>query len=100
MHSERALDLLEAAGARVDRSQPRAWLPRSLVEDAIASAPERVTLCGRTPENDLVLEDKRVYLGTGGTAIYVLDLEDVKRKSTLADCRQIPADLGKSEPRR
>ncbi len=90
VHSRRALDLLEEAGARVDRSQPRAWLPRSLVEDAIASAPASVTLCGRTPEHDLILEDKRVYLGTGGTAIYVLDLDDVKRKSTLEDCRQIP----------
>jgi trimethylamine--corrinoid protein Co-methyltransferase len=90
VHSQQALDLLESAGARVDRSMPRAWLPRAMVEDAIASAPERVTLCGRTPENDMILEDRRVYLGTGGTAIYVLDLEGVKRKSTLADCRQIP----------
>lgn len=90
VHSRRALGVLESAGARVDRSAARAWLPQSMIEDAIASAPERVTLCGRVPENDLTLEDKRVYLGTGGTAIYVLDLEGVKRKSTLEDCRQIP----------
>jgi trimethylamine--corrinoid protein Co-methyltransferase len=90
IHSPMALDLLEKAGARVDRSIPRAWLPREMVEEAISSAPKQVVLCGRKPEHDLILEDKRVYLGTGGTAINVLDLDGEKRLSTLKDCHQIP----------
>lgn len=90
VHSPTALDLLEAAGARVDRSQPRAWLPPAMVEDAIASAPARIDLYGRTPDHHLQLEEKRVYLGTGGTTINVLDLNQQKRKSTLLDCHQIP----------
>ncbi len=90
IHSPMALDLLEEAGAKVDRSLPRAWFPKSMVEDAIASAPARVKLYGRKPENHLTLEHQRVYLGTGGTTINVLDLDGVKRKSSVLDCHQIP----------
>jgi trimethylamine--corrinoid protein Co-methyltransferase len=88
--SKKAQDILEVAGAKVDRSIPRAWLPRKLVEDAISSAPSRVDLYGRRPENHLILEDKRVYMGTGGTTINVLDLDGVFRKSSVLDCHQIP----------
>jgi trimethylamine---corrinoid protein Co-methyltransferase len=90
IHSPKALDLLEKAGARVDHSIPRAWLPCKMVEDSISKAPKQVRLCGRKPEHDLILDDKRVYLGTGGTAINVLDLDGKKRSSTLKDCHQIP----------
>ncbi len=90
VYSALALDTLEQSGAKVDRSMPRAWLPKSMVEDAIASAPSKVELYGRTPENHLTLENKRVYLGTGGTTINVLDLEGTHRKSSLWDCHQIP----------
>ena len=39
VYSALALDLLEQSRAKVDRSIPRAWLPKSMVEDAIAKAP-------------------------------------------------------------
>jgi len=90
VHSPKALELLEGAGARIDRSLPRAWLPKSMVEDAIASAPSRVDLYGRKPEHHLTLEDKRVHLGTGGTTINVLTLDGEKRKSNVGDCHRIP----------
>ncbi len=90
IHSQKALDLLEKAGAKVDRAARRAWYPKSMVEDAIASAPSEVKLYGRTPENNLTLGGKNVYLGTGGTTINVLTLEGEKRKSLLKDCHQIP----------
>ena len=89
INSLRALDVLESAGARVDRALPRVWLSEGMVEKAISTAPSRVNLYGRRPENDLVLEETRVYLGTGGTAIYVLDLDGEKRLSTLDDCHRI-----------
>lgn len=90
VNSPKAMEVLAKAGARLDRSAARAWLPRGMVEDAIASAPSQVTLCGRQPEHDLKLGGKRVHLGTGGTAIYVLDLQGQKHLSTLQDCCQIP----------
>ncbi len=90
VYSSQALDLLEESGAKIDRGIPRAWLPKSMVEDAIASAPSKVELYGRKPENNLTLEGKRVHMGTGGTTINVLDLDGTHRKSSLLDCHQIP----------
>lgn len=87
VNNDRALEIFASKGARV--SGRLAKLPRSMVEDAIASAPSRVVLCGREEKHDLVLEDGRVYMGTGGTALNVLDLEGKRRRSNLEDVKQI-----------
>ncbi len=78
------------AGADVDESTNLVRIPRSMVEDAIESAPSRLVLCGRDPEKDCILEGSNVYLGTGGTAINVLDMETGERRpSTNLDVRQM-----------
>jgi trimethylamine--corrinoid protein Co-methyltransferase len=68
-------------------------MPRSLVEDAIASAPSSLTLCGRDAQHDCLLEGSRVHLGTGGTALYVLDLDTGQRRRSLTqdicDCARL-----------
>ncbi len=82
-------EYLKKAGAVVDEAIQLVRLPRGLVEDAIASAPRSVTLCGRDPRHDLVLDGSSVYLGTGGTAIHVLDLETGERRpSTTEDVKR------------
>jgi len=88
--TERGRDYLRRAGAVVDEASSVVRIPRSLLEDAVASAPHTLTLCGRDPRHDLVLEGTNVYLGTGGTAINVLDIETgARRPSTLADVRDM-----------
>ena len=88
VYSEKARNYLAKAGAEVAEDGLTVHFPKSLVEDAIASAPSRVVLHGRSPEHDVVLEDSRVYFGTGGTAIYVMDLETGNRRhSTLEDVK-------------
>ncbi|HJN14019.1 MAG TPA: trimethylamine methyltransferase family protein, partial [Armatimonadota bacterium] len=78
------------AGADVDEETCVVRIPRAMTEDAIASAPRRVVLCGRDPAHDAVLEGSNVYLGTGGTAINVLDLETGDRRpSTNEDTRLV-----------
>ena len=73
-----------AAGARVDGARVR--LPRSLVEDAIATTPSQITLAGRDPKWDLHLADTRVHVGTGGATVTVLDLDSGQpRRAVLAD---------------
>jgi trimethylamine--corrinoid protein Co-methyltransferase len=80
------LEMLAAAGARLDRQAGRVYLPRQLVEEQAAKAPERVLLCGRRQGCDLDLSGDRVHLGTGGAALNVLDPETGEaRPSTLAD---------------
>ena len=86
VHSDSGLKAFEDAGADVDHDNRRVRLPRSLVEDAIASTPSSVTLYSRDGANDLVLERNRVYYATGGTAIYVLDpTTGQRRPSTTED---------------
>ena len=53
---EGALDLLEGAGARVDRRTSRACLPPDLVDACRARIPKRLVYHGRTPEFDRVSE--------------------------------------------
>lgn len=83
-------DIFEQAGATVDPANNRVYIPRSMVEDALAKAPSQVVLCGRDPKHDLNLGGTHVYMGTGGAAVKVLDLETRRvRESTLADVAQI-----------
>ena len=83
-------EYLGRAGAVVDEPTCIVKLPRRLVEDSIAAAPHSVSLCGRDPRRDIVLEGANVYLGTGGTAIHVLDMDTgARRPSTTADVRDM-----------
>ena len=60
-------------GAAVDFKEGIIRFSPALVEDAISKAASKVLLCGRREEkNDLTLEGKKVYCGTGGAALYVL----------------------------
>ena len=87
---DETIDLLEANGATVDRNRARLFLPRDLVMAQVRKAPEQVILYSRDGENDLDLTEHRVYLGTGGAAIKILDLETGEaRPSTLKDLYQL-----------
>lgn len=86
VYSKTAREALVKAGAVQDNDSERIRMPRSFVEDAIASNPSSITLHSRNPEWDAVLEDSKVHYGTGGTAIYVLDPDTgERRQSTLND---------------
>jgi len=90
VNTKRGLRIFKEKGAKVDFDKKRVKIPRSMVEDALNKAPSKVILCGREEKHDLILEDKRVYMGTGGTALNVLDLErGEKRPSTLEDVGKI-----------
>ncbi len=86
VYSDTAMEAFQAAGARADTESRVVRLPRSLVEDAIASNPSSITLSSRDGEHDVVLERDRVHYATGGTAIYVLDPDTGERRpSTVED---------------
>ena len=77
-------------GAAVDFKEGIIRFSPALVEDAISKAASKVLLCGREEKNDLTLEGKKVYCGTGGAALNVLDLETgEKRKAVLKDIADI-----------
>lgn len=88
VHSE-AREILRQAGAEVDEDRDRVFLPRTMVEEALAQAASEVLLAGQDAKHDLQLGGDRVYMGTGGAAVKVLDLDGYVRESRLEDIAQI-----------
>ncbi|MGB9594460.1 MAG: trimethylamine methyltransferase family protein, partial [Anaerolineae bacterium] len=75
-------------GASVDGCRVR--IPPAMVETALKTAPHRVLLAGRLEANDIVLEGRRVYAGTGGSPTMILDPgADTPRPGTLQDLAQL-----------
>lgn len=79
------INLLTAAGAIVD-SEGRLRFPRALVEDTIAAAARNIVLFGQEERHDLELSKERVYFGTAGAAVHLVDAERGEyRDSTILD---------------
>ncbi|MDH3674991.1 MAG: trimethylamine methyltransferase family protein [Anaerolineae bacterium] len=83
-------DILEQAGAQIDRVRNRVFIPRALVERTLKTVNRDVVLYSKDGHTDLHLRNKRVHLGTGGAAVQVLDLEHGQlRESRLRDLYDI-----------
>jgi trimethylamine--corrinoid protein Co-methyltransferase len=81
---EGARALLAKAGAQVDGVRVR--FDAGLVERALAAAPRSFLLTSRGGHDDLVVEDGRVFFGTGGDCLYTHDLDSgERRRAQLAD---------------
>lgn len=89
MHYQPALELFEGKGARVDYDLRRVYLPRDLISHCIKQAPSEFVFYGREPGKDIIVGGKRVHFGTGGLALYVLDLDRQKRQGTLKDVAEL-----------
>jgi len=94
--SAKITDVFSRAGAWVDTKEKRIRIPQSLVEESLKKLPREIVFCGRNPQNDILLEDSRVYFGIGGTPVpYIRDIdtgemrrptkEDMNRASRLGD---------------
>ncbi len=84
-----ARNIFEQAGAEVDTANNRVYIPRGMVEDAVAQACKSFVLAGRDPAHDMEMDGERVYMGTGGAAIKVLDLDGTVRETRLEDISRI-----------
>jgi trimethylamine---corrinoid protein Co-methyltransferase len=82
VEDDEALDIFADGGCVIDRDRHIARIPPHVVEEAVASAPARVTLCGRDPANDVVLEPGRVGFCTFSEGIMMIDLETGERRET------------------
>ena len=74
------MEMLENAGAAVDYDKKTACFSASLVEKCLASVPRKITLAGRNPERDLILEPNGTMRtrNTGGmTQIHDLETGDI-----------------------
>ncbi|HZM70312.1 MAG TPA: trimethylamine methyltransferase family protein, partial [Candidatus Cryosericum sp.] len=86
--SPRALRLLEEAGQQVDHGAGIARLDPDLVERCIKSTPRVITLAGRQPERDMVLDGRRLRITTNGQGTFTQDLRTGERHpGTVKDLR-------------
>ena len=76
---------LTGAGAILG-SDGRIRFPRALIEDTIAKANREITLFGRDPRHDMLLQGNRVHYGTAGAAVHVVEVNTrTYRESTVQD---------------
>jgi trimethylamine--corrinoid protein Co-methyltransferase len=86
VETEEALNIFAGAGAEVDRKKKIVKIPPYVVDDAIRSAPSKIVLAGRNPDNDKVLETGRVHFTNFSEGVEVVDLyTDERREPTKAD---------------
>lgn len=89
----RALDILEAHGATVDRATSIAKIPGKVIEAALKTAPPSYSLAARDPSQDLPMDGNHVFLGTDGCGVQVLDAftGELHRstKKDVADCAKM-----------
>ena len=88
--SVKALDVLEAHGAKVDRQSMVACIPEQVIEEYLAKAPPAYILCALDPAQDLPLDGNHSYLGTDGCGVEIIDaFSGEKRRSTKRDVMDI-----------
>ena len=80
--SHKALDILEAHGAQVDRQTMVAKIPGQLVEEYLAKAPPTYSLSALDPALDLPLDGTYSHLGTDGCGVEIVDAFSGERRMT------------------
>jgi len=85
--SDKALQVLEKNGAKVDRSEKLAKIPREMVDQALKTAPKSFVLGARDPAFDAAYPSRHTgyVLDCGG--VFTFDYKTGERRySTLKDC--------------
>lgn len=95
VETQEALEIFDGGGAEVDREKKIVKIPPYVVDDAIRSAPSKIVLAGRRPQNDTVLETGRVHFTNFSEGVEVVDpytgeqrsptKADLARAATLVD---------------
>ena len=82
---EIVIEHVTAAGGSLDRDG-RLHFSAELIERALNGLAKDFKLCGQKPEHDMQLGGRRVYVGSGGAAPLIMDLESGRyRESNLRD---------------
>jgi len=78
------IEAVTNAGGRY--ADGRLYFPRALVEDTIANCARNFVLHGQDPKHDMEITGNKVYFGTAGAAVHVVDIEEKHyRESELKD---------------
>ena len=111
LHYQPAIDLLQKAGAHVSEGN-RVRIPAKLVEKALTTVPNKITLYNRYGQPTISLDGHQTFFGTGSDCLNIIDhrtgqrrravLQDVVEGVTLCDalphidfvmCMFLPEDV-------
>lgn len=88
--SDKALDILEAHGAQVDRQTMIVRIPGHIVEASLAKAPATYDLAALDANLDLPLDGNHSHLGTDGCGVEIMDaFSGERRRTTKADVSDV-----------
>jgi trimethylamine--corrinoid protein Co-methyltransferase len=80
LHSKKGLEILADAGAQVDSQRNQVKVNSDLVDKALSTAPGFFTLYDQQREQRIELQGDNIYFGTAGTAIFVQDFNEEKKR--------------------
>ena len=83
--SNKALDILKKAGAKVDYGGNHATIPGNLVEEALRRAPKTIRYCARNPKYDFVLNKQAPHFCAEGGPPFIRDWETGKRRYSTSE---------------
>lgn len=90
VRSPEALELFKGVACSIDSERRTVRLKENVIRDLLGMVPQTVTLYARDGKHDCVLGSGRVYYGTGGTALDMLDYESgTTRRAELRDLEDI-----------
>ena len=93
---EEGRTILEEAGATVDHDDEMVWIPRSIIEDAVETAPAEFTLHGRGEDRSVDVGGDDYALASAYGAPNILTYDEGRRRSTIEDY-ELLAKLAQSE---
>ena len=80
VHEPEAFELFQKLDVDVDTDRRVIRMGEQTVRELLSDVPSQLTLYGRRPGTDLHLGTDEVYLGTGGTALNMLDYDTNERR--------------------
>lgn len=76
-------DMLDSAGASVDRNNSRVRFQEDWLDRVIKQAPSKFVLCSRDGKNDVHVGERRVHFANGGRVFQIVDMETGGSRRTM-----------------
>lgn len=87
VEEDQALEILEQAGADIDRNKRNARIPPHLVKETLNRTPKTLLLGARNPERDLRIERGSIHTRPASGYEQVVGSDGVFRKATVKDLK-------------
>src|SRR4030042_6102158 len=85
VQSPAAMQLLEAAGARVDRDLEVAYIPEKMIHQALETVPKKFHLYDRAEVPKITYGGNAVHFDPGSSGVHILDSESNEHRPSYTD---------------